>query len=167
MGTFGEELRSQRISRGIALEDIAAVTKICQRHLIALEQDRFRQLPGGILSKGIVRGYVGAVGLDERAWTDRFLRAATDSGQQTEDGNGWTAFASNVGRERMERREAMDLRMRWVGAVVLLVAVAAASFITVRYFGMRAGWWDTLLPLHATASKAHALGLHVSTCFHF
>jgi cytoskeleton protein RodZ len=165
MGTFGEELRLQRISRGIALEDITAVTKIAQRHLVALEQDRFRQLPGGILSKGIVRGYVGAIGLDERVWTDRFLRAATDVGQQTDTENGWTTFASNVCKERMERHEAMALRMRWMGAIVLMIAVAIGSFITVRYFGVRAGWWDSLLPVHATAAKAHALGVHVATWF--
>jgi hypothetical protein len=58
MGNFGEDLRMERLSRGIALEDITAVTKISQRHLLALEQERFRLLPGGILSKGIVRGYV-------------------------------------------------------------------------------------------------------------
>ena len=60
MNNFGEQLRKERISRGIALEQISAVTKISQRHLIALEQERFRLLPGGILSKGIVRGYVSA-----------------------------------------------------------------------------------------------------------
>jgi cytoskeletal protein RodZ len=73
MSSFGEDLRTERMSRGIALEHITAVTKISQQHLIALEQGKFRQLPGGILSKGIVRGYAGAVGLDEVDWTERFL----------------------------------------------------------------------------------------------
>jgi cytoskeletal protein RodZ len=50
MGNFGEDLRTERLSRGIALEQITAVTKISQRHLVALEQGRFRLLPGGILS---------------------------------------------------------------------------------------------------------------------
>ena len=166
MGTFGEELRLQRISRGIALEDITAITKISQRHLLALEQDRFRQLPGGILSKGIVRGYVGVIGLDERDWTNRFVKAANDSGQSTENDNGWAAFASNVGKERMERHEATELRKRWVGAIVLMLVVAVASYITVRYVGVRAGWWDTLLPVHAAAAKTHALGMHVAAWFH-
>jgi len=55
MGNFGEDLRMERISRGVALEEITAVTKISQHHLVALEQERFRLLPGGILCKGIVR----------------------------------------------------------------------------------------------------------------
>ena len=73
MGSFGEDLRKERLARGFALEDISAVTKISQRHLIALEQEKFRLLPGGILSKGIVRGYAGAIGLDPQDWTERFL----------------------------------------------------------------------------------------------
>ena len=124
MSTFGEELRTQRISRGIALEQITAVTKISQRHLVALEQDRFQQLPGGILSKGIVRGYVGAIGLDPHDWTDRFLKATCEKGAPVEPAaDGWATFASNVGKERMERRDAMEQRLRWLGAAALVALV--------------------------------------------
>jgi len=164
MSTFGEELRSQRLSRGIALEEITAVTKICQRHLLALEQDRFGQLPGGILSKGIVRGYVSAIGLDQRDWTDRFLKASYATGQVVdEDERGWTEFASNVGKDRIRRREEIELRLRWLGAIVLLLITVAASYLTVRYYGMRAGWWNTLLPVHAAAAKANAVVAHMAS----
>lgn len=147
MGNFGEDLRMERLSRGIALEDITAVTKISQRHLIALEQERFRLLPGGILSKGIVRGYAGAVGLDQQDWTDRFIKAYIASGQMLEEERNWTAFASNVGKSRILRREAVEIRLRWVGAFLLVLLVSAAGFLTVRYYGLRAGWWTTLLPV--------------------
>jgi len=161
MSTFGEELRTQRLSRGIALEQITAVTKISARHLMALEQDRFHQLPGEVLSKGIVRGYAGAVGLDARDWTDRFLKASKEKGQSVEaDENGWAAFASNVGKERMERREAMDERLRWIGAIVLVALVAAIGFFTIRYYGVRAGWWSSVIPIH---EKANATVAHVAT----
>ena len=150
MSTFGEELRSQRLSRGIPLEQITAVTKISLRHLVALEQDRFQQLPGGILSKGIVRGYAGAVGLDTHDWTDRFLKAAH---QDSESTDGWTTFAANVAKERLERREAIEQRLRWVGAAVLVALVAALGYLTVRYYGVRAGWWSSVVPMPAKASQ--------------
>ena len=146
----------ERLSRGIALEDITAVTKISQRHLVALEQERFRLLPGGILSKGIVRGYTSAIGLDQNAWTERFLKAYNAAGQVIEDDSGWTAFAANVGKARIQRRDALEIRLRWIGAVLLLLVVGAAAYLTVRSFGLRAGWWDTLLPEQQTA-MAHAL----------
>ena len=145
----------ERLSRGIALEEIVAVTKISRRHLIALEQERFRLLPGGILSKGIVRGYAGAVGLDQQAWTERFLRAASATGQESDE-ESWTAFAANVGKARIQRRDAVEVRMRWIGAILLLLLVAAAAYLTVRYFGLRAGWWSTLLPSRELSATAHA-----------
>ena len=152
MGSFGEDLRMERMSRGIALEQITAVTKISQHHLLALEQDRFRQLPGGILSKGIVRGYAGAVGLDQHDWTERFLKAYVASGQVMDDDRNWMAFASNVGKARLQQREAVEFRLRWVGAVLLLLLVGAAAYLTVRYYGVRAGWWSTVLPANSVAS---------------
>jgi cytoskeletal protein RodZ len=157
MGSFGEDLRMERMSRGIALEHISAVTKISQAYLVALEQDRFRNLPGGILNKGIVRGYAGAIGLDQHDWTERFLKASAASGLTAEDDSGWTAFAANVGRARIQRHDAREMRMRWIGAAVLLLVVCVAGFFTVRYFGVRAGWWHTVLPSQKAASNAHAL----------
>ncbi|MGA9062084.1 MAG: helix-turn-helix transcriptional regulator [Terracidiphilus sp.] len=158
MGSFGEDLRKERLARGVALEDISAVTKISQRHLIALEQERFRLLPGGILSKGIVRGYAGALGLDPQDWTERFLQAYSASGQMMDDDRGWTAFASNVGKARILRREAAAIRLRWIGAILLVLAVAAAAFLTVRYYGVREGWWQTLLPMHQVSTAKHGAG---------
>jgi cytoskeletal protein RodZ len=168
MKSFGEDLRMERLSRGIALEEITAITKISQHHLVALEQEQFRQLPGGILSKGIVRGYTGALGLDQQAWTERFLKAYTDSGEMTDDERSWTAFAANVGKARILRHDAMENRLRWAGAILLLLVVASAGFLVVRYFGIRAGWWTTVLPMgrfHAAVvnmlSSAHALSARV------
>ena len=144
--SFGEELRTERISRGVALEEITAVTKISQRHLLALEQERFRQLPGGILNKGIVRGYAGALGLDERDWTERFMNAYRASGQAMDDEEGWTAFATNVGKARIQRHEVVEMRVRWMGALALLLAVLALGFFGVRYVGVRSGWWPRMMP---------------------
>jgi len=155
MGSFGEDLRTERLSRGIALEQITAVTKISQRHLVALEQERFRLLPGGILNKGIVRGYVGVVGLDEHDWTERFLRASGDAGQPVDDDRNWTAFAANVGKARIQRHDAVELRIRWVGAFLLLLAVAACGYLAFRYYGLRAGWWSSLLPMDKIQPVVH------------
>ncbi|MGO9323471.1 MAG: helix-turn-helix domain-containing protein [Terracidiphilus sp.] len=156
MGSFGEDLRKERLARGIALEDISAVTKISQRHLIALEQEKFRQLPGGILSKGIVRGYASAIGLDPQDWTERFLQAYNTSGQISDEDSGWSTFASNVGKARILRREAVEVRLRWIGAILLLLAVAGAAFLTVRYYGVRVGWWRSFLPIHGVSLGFHS-----------
>jgi cytoskeletal protein RodZ len=157
MGNFGEDLRMERLSRGIALEDITAATKISQRHLLALEQGKFCQLPGGILSKGIVRGYARVVGLDQRDWTERFLSAYIASGQMIDDDRSWMEFASNVGKARVQQRDAVEMRLRWIGAILLLLVVAVGAVLTVRFYGLRAGWWPTLLPTHEISTSLRAL----------
>jgi cytoskeleton protein RodZ len=165
MGNFGEDLRMERLSRGIALEDITAVTKISRHHLVALEQESFRLLPGGILSKGIIRGYADAVGLDQQDWTERFLKAYRASGQAIDDDGSWTAFAFNVGRARILRHDAAEVRLRWLGAILLLVVVSAAAFLSVRYYGVRAHWWPSMLPTEVARNAAHAAYTHIHSWF--
>jgi cytoskeletal protein RodZ len=161
MSNFGDDLRKERVSRGIALEQISAITKISPRHLVALEQEKFRLLPGGILSKGIVRGYVNALGLDPGDWTNRFLQACTANGQTLDDESSWTEFASNVGKARIERHNEQEMRMRWIGAIVLAFAVSIGGYFTVRYYGVRAGWWSSILPVGGT--QVHSAVLSVQS----
>jgi cytoskeleton protein RodZ len=146
MGNFGAELRSERLNRGVALERITEITKISQRHLVALEENEFRVLPGGILNKGIVRSYVKVLGLDESDWISRFQRAYVASGQLLEDDRNWLEFAANVGRARVRPRDAATERLKWAGAFLLLAVVVLAGFFAVRYYGYRSGWWQTIVP---------------------
>jgi cytoskeleton protein RodZ len=159
MVSFGEELRTERLNRGIALEKITEVTKINQRHLKALEDNEFRVLPGGILNKGIVRGYVNVLGLDEMDWVMRFQRAYADSGQLLDDDRNWIEFAANVGRARVRPRDAATERLKWAGAMLLLAVVGIAVFFAVRYYGYRSGWWPTVVPGREAVSN---LGMRLS-----
>lgn len=129
VGQFGSELRKERESRGVALETISQRTKVITRYLTALEDEHFEVLPGGILSKGIVRGYVRTIGLDENAWMERFLVASREHGTPIEDG--WTAFAENVGRTR--RASARTRRFRWTGLGVLLLLLTGLGFFVFQY----------------------------------
>lgn len=147
MGSFGEDLRMERLSRGIRLEQITAVTKIQSRHLEALENEQFRLLPGGILSKGIIRSYAAALGLDENLWTERFLRASNAAGEVEEGDDGWAEFASNVGKARILRHDSREVRLRWLGATLFLLLVLAAAYFALRYYGLHANWWTTLVPV--------------------
>jgi cytoskeleton protein RodZ len=132
VGQFGEELRRERMSRGIALETISGSTKIVLRYLSALEDEHFEVLPGGILSKGIVRGYAREVGLDEATWVNRFLAASNQKGLSQSD-DGWVEFASNVGRARARNRERAAMRMRWIGVFALLLVLAGFGWFVWHY----------------------------------
>ncbi len=130
MGQFGQELRREREARGIGLESITGSTKISGRHLIALEQEQFAALPGGVLNKGIVRGYARACGLDEEAWVGRYLSAYRESGEIKDDDRSWMEFAQNVGNARKGENSDPaskldpDERMRWAGVAAMLLLLA-------------------------------------------
>ena len=132
MGQFGEDLRRERESRGIALETITDSTKISGRHLSALEQDHFEALPGGVFNKGIVRGYARVVGLDEDTWVDRYMSAYQQSGLLKPDDADWAEFAENVVKNRKEAARP-DLRLKWAGVLLLLMLIAGLSWFVYRF----------------------------------
>ncbi|HEX5236255.1 MAG TPA: helix-turn-helix transcriptional regulator [Silvibacterium sp.] len=137
MSEFGQELRRERESRGIALESIIEVTKISSHHLTALEAGKFDHLPGGVFNRGIMRGYARVVGLDEKAWTDRFMSAYQSSGQLKDDDASWIAFAENVGKTREHETELPVAPLRWAGVAVLLVLLVALGWFFWHYVGTK------------------------------
>jgi cytoskeleton protein RodZ len=132
VGQFGEDLRRERETRGVTLETISEKTKVITRYLTALENDDFAALPGGILSKGIVRGYARTVGLDEKLWTDRFL-AATQKDTAPQVQSDWVEFVENVGRTRPQPRSSHSFLRRWTGLAVILLLLFGVGFVVWRY----------------------------------
>jgi cytoskeleton protein RodZ len=51
-----------RIAAGVSLDQIENSTKIGKHFLRAIEEGRFKDLPGGLLSRSYVRQYAAAIG---------------------------------------------------------------------------------------------------------
>lgn len=62
---IGARLRAAREVKGLTLEQVAAQTRIPQRHLQTIEAGDFSQLPGRTYAVGFVRTYAKTVGLDQ------------------------------------------------------------------------------------------------------
>ena len=132
MGNFGDTLRQEREFRGITLDAITRVTKISNRHLLALEQEHFDALPGGVFNRSMVREYARVVGLDQDEWVGRYLSAHNSAGI---DEDGWIRFAENASKTRVEgsRRDRPEMRLRWTGIAILLLLVAGLSWFVWSY----------------------------------
>jgi transcriptional regulator with XRE-family HTH domain len=61
---LGEQLRAAREAKGLTLEQVAAETRIPQRHLAAMDAGEFGKLPGRTYSVGFARTYAKTIGLD-------------------------------------------------------------------------------------------------------
>jgi cytoskeleton protein RodZ len=159
MSGFGETLRKEREARGVALDTITKATKISNRHLLALEQDQFQALPGGVFNKGIVRGYARVVGLNEEEWVERYLSAYKSSGVAPDDEASWVQFAENAskGRESYRGRRP-DMRLRWAGVCVLLLLLAILSWFVWGYVHRKAVANRRVPSSHLTMSGEPFLG---------
>lgn len=132
MEKFGDTLRQEREFRGITLDAITRVTKISNRHLVALEQEHFEVLPGGVFNKSMVREYARVVGLDQEEWVGRYLSAHQSTKAPDEDG--WMRFAENASKSRGDSgRSRPDQRLRWTGIGLLVLLVAGLSWFVWSY----------------------------------
>src|ERR1700709_382688 len=127
MERFCDELRWEREQRNISIETICAVTKVQPRYFQALEAGDYGNLPGGVFRKGILRGYLSVLGLDEAVWMERFeanFPSGSDAGVNAED---WVEFAENVRRTRSQSRPATG--MRWLGVAGMFALLVIAGWL--------------------------------------
>src|SRR5689334_10361338 len=112
--TVGERLRAAREEKGLSLEDIAAQTRIPQRHLESIENAEWDKLPAPTYTVGFAKSYAGAVGLDRN-----------EIGDQLREEMGGQRFASSQS-EVIEAADPARTMPKWlvltaIAAVILLI----------------------------------------------
>jgi len=131
---FGDDLRSERERRGISIEQLCAETKVNRRHFDALERGDYKALPGGVFRRGIVRAYLGSLGLEEQEWMPRFdssYAAHAGHPDAEREGEGWATFAANVKKNRNPPRPRHTAR--WLGVLGLFLLLVAAGWAAWHY----------------------------------
>lgn len=73
MGDLGGYLVEGRKSKGLTREYISQVTRIPLASIIALEEERFENLPSPPYVRGFIIAYCKAAGIDERPALEAFL----------------------------------------------------------------------------------------------
>jgi cytoskeleton protein RodZ len=117
MPTVGERLRAAREEKGMRLEDIAAQTRIPQRHLESLETASWDRLPAPTYTIGFAKSYASSVGLDR-----------VEIGEQLRVEMGGQRPVTTAAAEVYEAADPARTMPKWlvlgaVAAVILLVAV--------------------------------------------
>jgi cytoskeleton protein RodZ len=78
---FGDHLKREREMRGVTLEEISAATRIATRFLVALENEDWPGLPGGIFNRGFIRSVARFLGLDEDSLIAEYEMETKDKGE--------------------------------------------------------------------------------------
>jgi cytoskeleton protein RodZ len=121
--TAGERLRAAREQHKLALEDVAAQTRIPQRHLESIEAGQWDSLPAPTYTIGFAKNYAAVVGLDR-----------AEIGDQLREEMGGQRFAATSADvfEPADPRRTMPKSLV-IGAVVAAVLlIALMSFLSRR-----------------------------------
>ncbi|MBD2842754.1 helix-turn-helix domain-containing protein [Erythrobacter rubeus] len=125
--TAGGYLRAAREQKGFELDHIAAETRIPVRHLQAIEDGAFDELPSRAYAIGFARTYARAVGLDDGDVTD-LVREELAEGHARQ-----SALAG--GMEPGDPAKLPSAGLAWFGAAAaIILAIGVFSFYQT-YFG--------------------------------
>jgi len=75
MAVFGDTLRQARAHKGVTLKEAEQATRLSRHHLLALEEEKFDELPALIYQRGFVRNYATYLDLDPNKLLSMFETA--------------------------------------------------------------------------------------------
>ena len=117
--TAGAQLRAAREAAGLSIADIAAKTRITQRHLEAIERDDFNALPSTTYAVGFARAFARAAGAEEVAIAAS-VRAQLDHGVR--ERHDYHAF------EPADPARVPPRALAWTAAIVALLILGGYAF---------------------------------------
>jgi transcriptional regulator with XRE-family HTH domain len=130
---LGRSLRAAREARGLELAGVEELTKIRARYLLALEEERFEDVPLGY-QRSFLRSYAEFLGLDPRHYLDEY-----------------------ASRFPAEELQLVDLpvrrrRLPFAGALVAVAVVAiVVAMVAAAHFGHRS---EPVLPAQPPPPRA-------------
>ncbi len=124
--TPGQRLREMREASGLTRADIVSRTRVAERHIVAIEEDRFRDFASSTYAVGHSRAYARAVGLDEQEIASDVRTALAESGG--------AASPSLPVFEPGDPARVPVASVAWVAAVAALVVVAIVWALWPSYY---------------------------------
>ncbi|MFQ5560978.1 MAG: helix-turn-helix domain-containing protein [Nitrospinota bacterium] len=72
MGSLGSYLKSEREARGLSIEEVAHVTNIGKKFLVAIENDANEELPSHTVTIGFLRAYSKSIGINSDEVVEKY-----------------------------------------------------------------------------------------------
>ncbi len=150
LDSAGARLRRAREAAGLSLADIAARTKIAERHLGSIEAGKFGEMASRAYAVGFSRSYARTLGLDEK-------EIAAAVGNELDGIEAGSDRHSTMQFEPGDPARVPGSRLAWIAALAAL-AVIAALFLMWRSFVAPAASLPDLTSDTPTASEPAVAG---------
>ena len=129
--SVGTLLRDRRHALSLDLPELSEYLRIKQAFLEAIENEDFKDLPGGTYATGFVKTYAKALGLDHDAVGDAFRREQAEAARKA---------------PLTVRSPLKDSRIPTVGITILAIVLLAGGWIVWSYAGNRPAQHAELVP---------------------
>jgi hypothetical protein len=125
MFDIGSSLREARTRQSLDFDEMETRTKVRAKYLRFLEEERFDQLPGHTYTKGFLRVYADALGLDGDLYVDEY-----NSRYVAGDDELLARIPRSPVRDRRDRRRRGESHavLVAVGAILLVTALVIAAW---------------------------------------
>ena len=127
MFEIGSSLREARIRQDLDFEELETRTKVRAKYLRHLEEERFDQLPGHAYTKGFMRVYADALGLDGRLYVDEYNSRYVAGDEGGSGAPRLPRAPTATRRRRRERRESHTVGVA-LAAILLVTALVIAAW---------------------------------------
>ena len=127
MFEIGSSLREARIRQDLDFEELETRTKVRAKYLRHLEDERFDQLPGHAYTKGFLRVYADALGLDGRLYVDEYNSRYVAGDEGGSGAPRLPRAPTATRRRRRERRESHTVGVA-LAAILLVTALVIAAW---------------------------------------
>lgn len=157
MRSVGERLRRERVERGIALPQLAAMTRISRNYLEAIEAGNTDELPSGFFYRSFVRQYATALGLDTAALEAELERVRAAEAPTLE-------AALQKAEFPLKRQDPIvtESNRRYLGSGRIWVSVALLASVLVGCSAFYA-WWGKIESASASRGPETAHAVQVAS----
>ncbi|GAK47914.1 XRE family transcriptional regulator [Secundilactobacillus oryzae JCM 18671] len=123
--SIGKTLRDARIAKGFTLDDLQQTTKIQKRYLIAIEDERFEDLPGDFYVRAFIKQYADTVDLDGSELLNEFSNKLpnTKTQEYVDKVNEDNPTTRSTQRKAEDRYENIRRRIPVIAAIIVVILV--------------------------------------------
>lgn len=118
---IGKKLHDARVAKGYTLDDLQQATKIQKRYLIAIEDEKFNELPGDFYVRAFVKQYADMVGLDG----SELLKDYSDElpATKTDEYSEHISQAVETRSSHHQREERVDKFRQYLPTIIIVIII--------------------------------------------